>query len=293
MPAHNHVENPLEYIFERFSWAASDIGRAVGAPPRLHAGAVPQVRRITVSDLWASLREGMHDLGIARSDVFFIALIYPIAGLLLARLAFNSNMLPLVLPLLSGFALLGPLAAVGLYEVSRRLEAGQEVSWSTPFEVRRSPGLSSILGMGAILGIVFLAWLAAAWGIYAATLGPQPPASLSSFLSDVFTTGPGWAMIVIGMGVGFLFAAFTFSISVISFPLMLDRDVGVAQAIGASIRAVRANPGPMAVWGFVIAAALIAGSIPALAGLIFVMPLFGHASWHLYRRLIDSPVEAP
>ncbi|HKR90115.1 MAG TPA: DUF2189 domain-containing protein [Phenylobacterium sp.] len=288
MPAPNHVENPLEYIFERFSWAATDIRRAVLAPPRLHTAAPPRVRRIALGDLWASLREGLHDLGVARSDVIFIALIYPIAGLVIGRLAFNLNMLPLVLPLLSGFALLGPLAAVGLYEVSRRLEAGQEAHWSTPFEVRKSPALSSILGMGAILGLIFLAWLAAAWGIYAATLGPQPPASLASFLRDVFTTGPGWAMIVIGMGVGFLFAAFTFAISAISFPLLLDRDVSVGEAIRTSMRAVATNPVTMAVWGFIIAAALIAGSIPALAGLIFVMPLFGHASWHLYRRLVDG-----
>ena len=286
MPAKNHVENPLEYVIERFSWAASDIGRAVAAPPRQHVGVAPQVRRITLSDLWASLREGFHDLGVARSDVIFIALIYPIAGLVLGRLMFNLNMLPLILPLLSGFALLGPLAAVGLYEISRRLEAGQPVSWSTPFEVRRSPGLSSILGLGAILGLIFLAWLAVAWGIYAVTLGPQPPTSLSSFLHDVFSTGAGWAMIVVGMGVGALFAAFTFAISAISFPLMLDRDVGVGEAVRTSMKAVRANPGPMALWGLIIAALLILGSIPALAGLIFVMPLLGHASWKLYRRLV-------
>lgn len=286
MPAQNHVENPLEYVIERISWAASDIGRAVTAPPRQHAAAAPEVRRISVSDLWTSLREGLHDLGVARSDVIFIALIYPIAGLVLGRLMFNLNMLPLVLPLLSGFALLGPLAAVGLYEISRRLEAGQSISWSTPFEVRRSPGLSSILGLGAILGLIFLVWLGVAWGIYAATLGPQPPTSLSSFLNDVFRTGAGWTMIVVGMGVGFLFAAFTFAISAISFPLMLDRDVGVAEAVRTSIRAVTANPGPMAIWGLIIAGALMLGSIPALAGLIFVMPLLGHASWRLYRRLV-------
>jgi len=286
MPTRNHVENPLEYIFERISWAASDIGHAAAAPPRQHAGVAPQVRRISVSDLWASLREGLHDLGVARSDVIFIALIYPIAGLVLGRLMFNLNMLPLVLPLLSGFALLGPLAAIGLYEISRRLEAGHEVSWSTPLEVRHSPALSSILGLGAILGIVFLAWLAAAWGIYAATLGPEAPTSLSSFMNDVFRTGAGWTMIIVGMGVGFLFAAFTFAISAISFPLMLDRDVGVAEAVRTSVRAVTSNPGPMAIWGLIIAAALILGSIPALAGLIFVMPVLGHASWHLYRRLV-------
>jgi uncharacterized membrane protein len=287
MPAKNHVENPFEYVIERLSWAAADIGRAITTPPRRREADRPaEVRRIAVSDLWAALREGFHDLGVARSDVIFIALIYPIVGLVLARLAFSLNWLPMILPMVSGFALLGPLAAVGLYEVSRRLEAGAPVSWSTPFEVLRSPAFSSILGLGAILALTFFAWLAAAWAIYALTLGPQPPASLETFLNAVFRTPAGWTMIVLGGGVGFLFAAFVFAISVVSFPLMLDRDVGMAAAMRTSLRAVVDNPGPMALWGAIIAGALFLGSIPALAGLILVMPLFGHASWRLYRRLV-------
>lgn len=287
MPAHNHVENPFEYVLERFSWAMSDLRRVATTPARRHMpDVIPEVRRIELADLWAALRDGLRDLGVARSDVVFIAVIYPVAGLVLARIASSLNLLPLVLPLVSGFALLGPLAAVGLYEISRRLEAGEPVSWSTPFEVLRSPALSSILGLGAILALIFFTWLAVAWGIYAATLGPAPPTSLGGFLHDVFSTGPGWAMIVLGTGAGFLFAAFTFAISVISFPLLLDRDVGIGSAVGASLRAVAASPGPMAVWGMIIAGALILGSIPALAGLIFVMPLLGHASWRLYRRVV-------
>jgi uncharacterized membrane protein len=287
MPARNHVENPFEYVLERLSWAASDVGRAMAAAPRLREVARPAaVRRIAVSDLWAALREGFHDLGVSRSDVIFIALIYPIVGLVLGRLAFSLNWLPMILPLVSGFALLGPLAAVGLYEVSRRLEAGAPVSWSTPLEVLRSPAFSSILGLGAILALTFFAWLAAAWAIYALTLGPQPPTSLGTFLNAVFRTPAGWSMIVVGGGVGFLFAAFAFAISVVSFPLMLDRDVGMAAAMRTSLRAVADNPGPMALWGAIIAGALVLGSIPALAGLILVMPLFGHASWRLYRRLV-------
>lgn len=286
MPARNHVENPLEFIFERASWAASDVRRVVQAPPLRHAAAVPAIRRIGISDLWAALREGLRDLGVARSDVVFIAIFYPLAGLVLGRLMASMNMLPLVAPLVSGFALLGPVAAVGLYEISRRLEADEPVSWSTPFEVRKSPAFTSILAFGAILAMVFFAWLAVAWGIFALTVGPEAPTSIGSFLRDVFGTGAGWAMIVVGTAVGAVFAAFTFAISVISVPLMLDRDVGVGPAMRASIAAVRTNPKPMLVWGLVIAAALVLGSLPALIGLIFVLPLFGHASWRLYRKLV-------
>ncbi|CAN7306319.1 DUF2189 domain-containing protein [Phenylobacterium sp. LjRoot219] len=288
MPPRNHVENPLEFIFERASWAASDVRRTLDAPPLRHTAAVPQIRRIEVADLWAALREGLRDLGVARSDVVFIALFYPLAGLVLGRLMFSMNMLPLVAPLVSGFALLGPVAAVGLYEISRRLEVGQPVSWSTPFEVRRSPAFTSILAFGAILALVFFTWVAAAWGIYAITIGPEAPTSLGSFMNDVFGTAAGWAMIVLGTAVGAVFAAFAFAISVISVPLMLDRDVGVTNAIRASIATVRANPRPMLVWGLVIAGAMVLGSIPALIGLMFVLPLFGHATWRLYRKLVPG-----
>lgn len=287
MPARNHVENPFEYMIERASMAATDIRRAFAHPVERHAAAPPQIGRIEPEDLGHALREGLHDLGVARTDVVFIAVLYPLAGLVLARLAFSLNFLPLVLPLISGFAILGPLAAVGLYQVSRRLEAGQPVSWSTPFEVFRSPALSSMLGLGAVLGLTFLAWLAAAWGIYHVTLGPEPPDSIAAFVRDVFTTPAGWAMIVVGVGVGFVFAAFTFAISVISFPLLLDRDVGVGTAIRTSLRVVRENPATMAAWGMIIAVALALGSLPALAGLIFVIPLLGHASWRLYRKLVS------
>ncbi len=288
MPARNHVENPAEYLAVRFSWAVDDIRRGLRTRPRPRARSEvqPQVLRIGVQDLRAALREGMRDLGVVRSDVVFLAIFYPLAGLVLGWLATSMNLLPLIVPLITGFALLGPIAALGLYETSRRLEEGEPVSWRTPFKVLQSPALGSIAGLGAILALIFFAWLAAAWAIYAATLGPDTPAGLGSFLGEVFGTAAGWTMVVGGTLAGALFAAVAYAISAVSFPLLLDRDVGVATAVRTSVRAIAANPGTMAVWGLILAGGLFLGSLPALAGLIFVMPLFGHASWKLYRRVV-------
>lgn len=287
MASANHVENPFEYVVERLSWAVSDAGRLIAARPRERAPAAPpQVRRIAAADLWSSLREGFADLGAAREDVAFLAVIYPLAGALLAGLAFHYELLPLVFPLVSGFALIGPFAAVGLYEVSRRREAGEAVSWATALRVLQAPAFGSILGLGAILMILFFAWMAAAWSLYAIFLGPAPPTTVEGFARDVLTTPQGWAMTAVGIAVGAVFAAVAFAISAVSFPLLLDRDTGVAVAVETSLRAIRENPGVMALWGLVVAGGLVLGSLPALAGLIVVMPLLGHATWKLYRKLV-------
>ena len=150
----------------------------------------------------------------------------------------------------------------------------------------RSPSLGAIILLGLSLMAIFLLWLGAAMTIYDLTLGPEPPASISGFARDVLTTERGWALIVIGCGVGFLFALVAMSISVVSFPLLLDREVGFETAVKTSLRAVMANPGPMAAWGLIVAAALVLGSIPLFLGLIVVMPTLGHATWHLYRKVV-------
>jgi uncharacterized membrane protein len=289
MASEHHIENPFEYVIEKLSWAAGDIGRAMRLDPARHADqAVPVIRHIHVSDLWDSLKKGAADVGATRDDILFIGVIYPLAGLLLARLAFSYDLLPLVFPLASGFALIGPFAAVGLYELSRRRERGEHVTWASTWGVVRSPAIGSILGLGAVLLLLFFLWLAVAFEIYLATLGSAPPQTIAGFERSVFTTGGGWTMIAAGIGVGFVFAVLAFAIGVISFPLLLDRDVGMAQALSTSLRAVSANLGVMTLWGLIVAGALVLGSAPALVGLIFVMPLLGHATWHLYRKVIED-----
>ena len=161
-----------------------------------------------------------------------------------------------------------------------------DITWADAFGVVRAPAFGAILVLGLVLLAIFLLWLAAAWAIYTATLGPAPPASVGSFVRDVFTTGAGWAMIVAGNAVGFLFAVLVLTISVVSFPLLLDRDEGLYTAVATSILAVVRNPVPMAAWGLIVVGGLVLGSLPALLGLVVVMPVLGHATWHLYRKLV-------
>jgi uncharacterized membrane protein len=285
--AESNVENPFELVLEKLGWAVSDIGRmALPDPARRLAQPVPVVRKITARDLIDALKEGASDVAATRDDILFVGLIYPLAGLVLARLAFSLDLLPLVFPLASGFALIGPFAAIGLYEMSRRREQGANVTWLDAFGVLRSPAIGSILLLGALQLTLFALWLGVAYQIYLTNLGHAAPQTIAGFERSVFQTGGGWAMIAEGLGVGFLFAVLAFALSVVSYPLLLDRDVGVTRAISTSLRAVAANAGVMTLWGLIVAAALVLGSLPALVGLIFVIPLLGHASWRLYRKLI-------
>jgi uncharacterized membrane protein len=280
-----HIRNPVEWSVDQLRLAGHAV-ESVGRRPRGMDLPAPAVRHIGTADIREALARGMDDFAAFRTDVIFLCVIYPLAGLVLARLAFGYDLLPLLFPLASGFALIGPLAAVGLYEMSRRREQTGDASWADAFNVFRSPSLGAIVALGLALLALFLLWLGAAMAIYDLTLGPEPPASITAFVRDVLTTARGLAMIAIGIGVGFLFAVLALSISVVSFPLLLDREVGLATAVMTSLRAVAANPGPMALWGLIVAAGLVLGSIPAFLGLIVVMPTLGHATWHLYRKVV-------
>jgi len=281
------IRNPIEWSLDQFrvaGAAAGSMGRAV-AGEETTAREV-QVRRIELADLRAVLAAGFEDFKANRSDVVFLCIVYPILGFALARLAVEQQMLPMLFPLASGFALVGPLAALGLYEMSRRREQGIRGGWPQALTVVRSPAFGKIAVLGLLLVALFLLWIGAAALIYALTLGPEPPASLGDFLRDTLTTGAGWAMIVVGFGVGFLFALASLAIGTVSFPMLLDRDVSLGTAIATSARALEANPRAMAVWGLIVALCLALGTLPAFLGLIVAMPVLGHATWHLYRRLV-------
>jgi uncharacterized membrane protein len=284
-----HIRNPIEWGFDQLRLAAltvGSLGRSVRGSQESRDAAMPSVRRIKAADLRDVLVRGLGDFGAYRTDVIFLCLIYPVIGIMLAWLTFGYQMLPLLFPLAAGFALVGPVAAVGLYEMSRRREQGIPITWVDAFgAIRSSPGFGAILVLGLVLLAIFVLWLLTAYEIYQLTLGPEPPVSITAFARDVFTTGAGWTMIVVGVGVGFLFALLVLTISVVSFPLLLDRDWGLDTAVWTSIRAVAANPGPIAVWGLIVAGGLLIGSIPAFLGLIIVMPVLGHATWHLYRKV--------
>jgi uncharacterized membrane protein len=289
MATPQHIRNPIEWGWD----SLKNTGRAMGSAGHTMEGAweghdrtLPEVRRITAADLRDVLRRGFEDFGAYRTDVIFLCLLYPVIGLVLARMIWGYGMVPLLFPLASGFALIAPFFAVGLYEMSRRREAGKNTGWADAFGVASSPALGSIMALGLLLLALFVLWLGAAHIIWLLTLGPEPPVSLQAFVQDVLTTRAGWTMAIVGIAVGFVFALAVLVLSVVSFPLLLDRDVGLGTAIATSLQVVRANPGPMMLWGLIIAAALVLGSIPLLLGLAIVFPVLGHATWHLYRKVL-------
>jgi uncharacterized membrane protein len=283
------IQSPPGWGWDQLRLAAHQIGAGRPEDYRLEAeaeGALPRVRRISIVDLWDALARGFADFEANRTDVIFLCVIYPALGLVLGRLASGYGLLPLLFPLASGFALVGPFAAIGLSEMSRRREQGHDVRWVDAFGVLRAPTIGPIALLGALLIALFLLWLVAAQIIYNVTLGPAAPGSAASFLMDVFTTDAGWTMILVGMGVGFLFALLVLCVSVVSFPLLLDRNVGIGTAVPTSFRAVAANPGTMALWGLIVAFGLVLGSLPLFVGLVVVLPVLGHATWHLYRKVV-------
>jgi uncharacterized membrane protein len=247
---------------------------------------VPAIRRIGMADLIGALRDGLDDFKAMPSHVVFVSLIYPVVGLILARLVFGYDVLPLLFPLMAGFALIGPFAALGLYEMSRRREKGLDTSWKHAFDVFSSPSFGAIAALGFALLVIFFVWIAVAEALYIATFGYAPPASIPDFIGQLFTTSAGWTLIIAGNAIGFLFAVLVLVLTVVSFPLLLDRRVSVHEAVLTSIRTVSANPFTMALWGLIVAALLVIGSIPLFVGLAVVMPVLGHATWHLYRRVV-------
>jgi uncharacterized membrane protein len=248
---------------------------------------LPIIRTITIADLFDALRRGASDFWEQPSHYVMLVLIYPIVGIVLTVWMNGYQTWPMLYPLVGGFALVGPFAAIGLYEISRRREAGEDTSWKHAFEVLRSPAIGSIAAVGVLLLVVFTLWLTAAQALYESLFGSSPPQTLTGLLEQIFTSPGGITLLIVGTMLGALFALVTLCTTVIAFPLMLDRDVGAYVAIETSFRAVLKNPLPMLVWGIIVGAGLFIGALPLFVGLAIVIPIFGHATWHLYRKVVE------
>ncbi len=251
------------------------------------------VRKIGLSDLSDALRLGWEDFKAIPTHAVVLCVIYPVLGVVLFRLVLGHSVLPLLFPLAAGFTLIGPFAALGLYELSRRRERGEEAAAWHVVDVLRAPSFGAIIELGILLLVLFGTWIATADAIYIATFGHAPAASIPDFARRVLTTPQGWSLIIVGCGIGFLFAVVALCVSVVSFPLMLDRHASAIDAIRTSLRAVMENPIPMAVWGLIVAALLVIGSLPLFVGLAVVLPVLGHATWHLYRKLVEPDPNTP
>lgn len=286
------IGNPLTYVASVFRRGSHFVGDGVAGLARKDKAEI-KINDLTLGDLRVVLRKGAEDFAAMRTDVIFIVLIYPIIGFLLTWAAIDRALIPLVFPMISGFALLGPVFAVGLYEMSRRREAGKDVSWVDGFGVFASPSFIPILVLGGYLAAIFVLWMGVAIGLYAVTLGPDAPTSITGFLSDIFQTSAGWIMLIAGVGIGFIFAALVLATSVVSFPLLLDRAVGLPQAVVTSVKVTRRNPVVIATWGLIVAGMLAFGVVTLFVGLIFVLPILGHGTWHLYRQAIAHEIDQP
>jgi uncharacterized membrane protein len=279
------IGNPLSWAMDSlggmFGYASSAVDAVAG-----HHVAPPQTRHLTTQDLRAALAKGWADVQAFRSDVIFVCLLYPIIGGLLVALAVSGAYIQLLFPILTGFALTGPVAAIGLFEMSRRREKGMPTSWLALFDVIRSPKFGGILVLSLFHLVVFMVWIMLANLLFNMTLGPEVPDSITALMREVVTTPAGWLLAIVGTFAGFCLAVAVLAISVVSFPLLLDRDVSLAVAVTTSVQVARENPVVIATWGLIVAGTLALGAIPALLGLVLVLPLLGHATWHLYRAAV-------
>jgi uncharacterized membrane protein len=251
----------------------------------------PAIRTITVDDITASLREGADDFRAMPAFGMAIGLLFALGGMAIVALAVSYDMVVLAFPMLAGFALIGPFAAMGLYEGSRRRDMGQTVGIGDLFSVRRATTTPNIFFLGFILLFALFVWTRIALLIYALFFGMQPLA-FGDMLTAVFTTVNGFSFFLIGNAVGAAFAFIVFSITVVSFPYMLEKDVDPVTAVALSVSAVAKNVVPLAGWALFVAVALVASWAPFFLGLIVVLPVLGHATWRLYKRMIVHPETA-
>lgn len=255
--------------------------------PSLDLSAPPRVRRIAQADLKWALDEGWKDFKAKRGDILVLAVLYPLIGFIAAVMFLNDALFPLFFPVVAGLSVMGPAVAAGYYEIARRREQGLDSSWLHFFDPMRGRSRSGLVFLTLMLAGIFVAWLAAAYAIYAVTVGASTPMTAGNALERIFTTPEGWAMLIAGNLVGLGFAVVTLVLTLVSFPMVVDRPVDAVTAVDTSIRAVKLNPATTAAWGLRVAVLLVLGALPVFIGLAVVLPVLGYATWHLYTRLVE------
>jgi uncharacterized membrane protein len=240
-----------------------------------------EFHQMSLGDIKDALLKGWDDLRQSRTDALLIGAIFPLAGVIFAAAFVVQALLPFIFPLLAGFALLGPLATLYFAALSRQREHDDE-SILTIFQ---EPRLKEIQRLAGTAIMIFLGWNLSAALIYLFTLGSSDEAANAPFFVRVFTTNAGWELIILGCAVGAVFAVVTLAISVISFPVVIDRNVTAFQAINISFHAMLRNPLFVLAWGAVVVAGLLFGAVTCLLGMVVVLPVLGHATWHVYRRM--------
>ncbi len=256
----------------------------VGVPSRI------SVNKIRLADLVDALDKGIDDFKAKPTHLFFLAVIYPVATFLGYLVVSNHNLMPLVFPLMAGLVLIGPFVGIAMEEMSHHRERGMDMSWGHAFNFFEEPAAKDIGILGALIVALFLGWVAMANTIYVMTVGDAwstGTMAVQDFVTAVLTTHQGWMLILIGNAVGLMFAIVSLAIGAISFPMLLDKPVGLATAVETSIRAVMANPIPLAAWGIFVAVSLLVSALPLLVGLAVMVPVLGHATWHLYRKIVN------
>ena len=245
----------------------------------------PEVRSVAVTDIAEALVDGLRDFQALPLYGLAFGALYAVGGIAIILCLAAFGMAYLAYPLAAGFALIGPFVAIGLYEVSRRRETGQPVSFSAIWSTIRSR--SEIGWMALVTLFVFLAWMYQVWLLISLLLGPYASFStLQEFMTVIFTTKEGLLFLAIGNAVGALLSLILFSLTVVSFPLLLEHEVDFVTAMVTSVRAVVTSPLPMIGWAAVIVILLIVSALPYFLGLVVTLPVLGHATWHLYRRIV-------
>jgi uncharacterized membrane protein len=246
---------------------------------------VPVVRAVTHLDVLAALGQGMRDFRAAPQFGLFFGLVYAGGGWILLFLLNWLEVNYYVYPMATGFAMIAPFVAAGLYEVSRRLEAGQALTWRGVLTSTRTAGGKDLSWMVVVTTFAYIIWIDIAIGLYLMFYGLKPLA-FTQLVEAILTTPTGALFFLVGNLVGALLAAIVFSLTVVSFPLLFDRHVDFVTAMITSCRLVIENPKPMAVWAAIIAVLLLISIMSVFVALIAVLPILGHATWHLYRRAV-------